>query len=56
MYLIDVTSPGANTEDVITQYSSAIKVLRFLDPSGAILERVCTPLRVYLKNRGDTIR
>ncbi|KAL5259145.1 hypothetical protein ACHWQZ_G009560 [Mnemiopsis leidyi] len=48
--------PGANTEDIITQYSSAIKVLRFLDPSGAILEKVCSPLRSYLKNRDDTIR
>ena len=48
--------PGANTEDIITQYSSAIKVLRFLDPSGTILEKVCSPLRYYLKNREDTIR
>ena len=48
--------PGANTEDIITQYSSAIKVLRFLDPSGTTLEKVCSPLRHYLKNRDDTIR
>lgn len=48
--------PGANTEDIITQYSSAIKVLRFLDPSGAMLEKVCGPLRTYLKKREDTIR
>ena len=48
--------PGANTDDIITQYSSAIKVFRFLDPSGAMLEKVCAPVRNYLKQREDTIR
>lgn len=48
--------PGANTSDIITQYISSIKGLRLLDPSGVILERVCDPVRHYLRIREDTVR
>jgi anaphase-promoting complex subunit 2 len=47
---------GANTPDIITQYVSAIKVLRLLDRSGAVLEQSCQPVRQYLKQREDTVR
>lgn len=30
--------------------------LRLLDPSGVILERVCDPVRNYLRVREDTVR
>lgn len=30
--------------------------LRLLDPSGVVLEQVCTPVREYLKTREDTVR
>ena len=49
-------NPGVNTDDIITQYSSAIKVLKFLDPSGVTLHKVCLSLRKYIKERDDTIK
>lgn len=39
-----------------TRYISAIKTLRVLDNSGVLLERVCGPVRAYLRSRGDTVR
>jgi hypothetical protein len=48
--------PGVNTADIITQYVSAVKALRLLDPSGVVLEKVCSPVREYLYNRDDTVR
>lgn len=32
------------------------KGLRLLDPSGVVLEQVCSPVRKYLKTREDTVR
>lgn len=32
------------------------KGLRLLDPSGVVLEQVCSPVRNYLKTRDDTVR
>ena len=48
--------PAVNTDDILTQYVSAIRTLRELDPAGIILENVCLPLREYLRSRDDTIR
>ena len=30
--------------------------LRILDPSGVVLEKVCDPVRSYLRIRDDTVR
>ncbi|XP_062517010.1 anaphase-promoting complex subunit 2-like [Corticium candelabrum] len=48
--------PGANTPDILTQYVSAIKALRLLDPTGVMLEQACQPVKQYLKRREDTVR
>ena len=41
--------PGANTADIITQYISSIRSLKLLDPTGVIVERVCQPIKDYLR-------
>ncbi|XP_038206458.1 anaphase-promoting complex subunit 2 [Zerene cesonia] len=48
--------PGVNTPDILTAYISTIRALRYLDPSGVILEKVTRPVRNYLRNREDTVR
>eukprot|EP01135_Chromosphaera_perkinsii_P010821 Nk52_evm16s2241 gene=Nk52_evmTU16s2241 len=48
--------PGANTVDIITQYISAIKSLRIVDPEAIVLNVVCEPVREYLRKREDTVR
>ncbi|KAI8453611.1 hypothetical protein BY996DRAFT_4613630 [Phakopsora pachyrhizi] len=48
--------PGADTQDIITQYISLIKALRLLDPPGVLLSCVAHPVRAYLRSREDTIR
>uniref|UniRef100_UPI00358E4051 anaphase-promoting complex subunit 2 isoform X2 n=1 Tax=Myxine glutinosa TaxID=7769 RepID=UPI00358E4051 len=48
--------PGVNTDDIITLYISAIRALTHLDPSGVLLDRVCEPVRKYLRCREDTVR
>lgn len=48
--------PGVNTTEILTFYIEAIRALRFLDPSGVILELVCLPVRSYLRHREDTVR
>jgi len=48
--------PGVNTTEILTFYIEAIRALRFLDPSGVILELVCQPVRNYLRQREDTVR
>lgn len=48
--------PGANTADIITQYISAIRSLKVLDPTGVIVERVCQPIKDYLRKREDSVR
>lgn len=37
--------PAVNTIDIITAYTAAIKVLRKIDPSGALLQEVTQPIR-----------
>ena len=41
--------PGANTNDILSQYVSTIKALKDLDPSGVLLENVGEPIRLYLR-------
>jgi len=41
--------PGANTADIISQYISAIRSLKVLDPSGVVVEKVCQPIKDYLR-------
>jgi len=48
--------PGADTQDIITQYISLMKALRILDPPGVLLSCVAQPVRLYLRSREDTIR
>ncbi|KAJ2493616.1 Anaphase-promoting complex subunit 2 [Coemansia sp. RSA 2050] len=47
--------PGATTGDILTQYISAIRCLRLLDPSSTVLEIVARPIRSYLRSREDTV-
>ncbi|KAJ2861429.1 Anaphase-promoting complex subunit 2 [Coemansia aciculifera] len=47
--------PGATTSDILTQYISAIRCLRLLDPSSTVLEIVARPIRSYLRSREDTV-
>lgn len=48
--------PGVGTVEIITLYIQAIRAFRRLDPSGVLLERCCTSIRSYLRQRSDTIR
>ncbi|KAJ1931656.1 hypothetical protein EC988_009716, partial [Linderina pennispora] len=47
--------PGATTNDILTQYISAIRCLRLLDPTSTVLEIVAGPIRGYLRSREDTV-
>lgn len=47
---------GTLTSDILQQYVNMIRTLRFLDPSGVILENVSDPVREYLRRRPDTVR
>jgi hypothetical protein len=42
--------PGAATYDILQQYVSTIKVLRYLDPPGVLLYGVAEPIRRYLRS------
>lgn len=42
--------PGADTQDIITQYISLMKALRILDPPGVLLSCVAQPVRLYLRS------
>ncbi|KAG4302353.1 hypothetical protein PCANB_001334 [Pneumocystis canis] len=48
--------PGADTQDIISQYISTIKCFLILDPPGVLLDKVAKPIRKHLKNRNDTIK
>ncbi|KAJ9522865.1 hypothetical protein QJQ45_023651 [Haematococcus lacustris] len=47
---------GAPARDIVHQYVATIRVLREIDPSGALLAAVSGPLRAYLRGRADTAR
>ncbi|XP_058810288.1 anaphase-promoting complex subunit 2 [Phymastichus coffea] len=48
--------PGVSTPDILTAYVAAIKALRQLDPTGAMLELITEPVKRYLRGREDTVR
>lgn len=47
---------GTQTADILQRYVSTIRTLRFLDPSGVVLDCVSAPIRAYLRRRPDTVR
>ncbi|KAI0566527.1 Cullin [Gracilaria domingensis] len=47
---------GTITSEILQQYVNVIRMLRFLDPSGVMLENVSEPVREYLRKRPDTVR
>ena len=48
--------PGATTSTVIDQYISTVRVMLMLDPRGVLLDSVSRPIRVYLRQREDTVK
>jgi hypothetical protein len=47
---------GASTQQILDMYVSAIRALRIVDPSDALLTFVTKPVRRYLRQRKDTVR
>ena len=41
--------PGADTKDILAQYVSIMRCLRFIDPPGVLLHKVADPIRKYLR-------
>lgn len=52
----ELLNAGTMTSDILQQYVNMIKALRYLDPTGVILEGVSDPVRNYLRHRPDTVR
>ncbi|CAG0924684.1 unnamed protein product, partial [Notodromas monacha] len=48
--------PGVATHDILTAYVSALKALRYLDPSGVLALEACSPMKNYLMTRNDTVK
>lgn len=48
--------PGVNTNDILTGYVAAIKTIRHLDNSGALLETITEPVKQYMRCRPDAVR
>jgi anaphase-promoting complex subunit 2 len=55
-YVMRLLHPGAYTNDIIVQFVSTIKALRYVEPAGVMLEQVLEPIRAYLRGRDDTVR
>lgn len=51
-----ILNAGTLTTEILQQYVNMIRALRFLDPTGVILEHVSGPVREYLRHRPDTVR
>lgn len=51
-----LTHPGADTSQIIDVYINTIKVLKILDRTDRLLSVVAEPVRVYLRDRTDTVR
>uniref|UniRef100_A0A158R4U9 Anaphase-promoting complex subunit 2 n=1 Tax=Syphacia muris TaxID=451379 RepID=A0A158R4U9_9BILA len=47
---------GAITTEVLEGYAKAVECLRRLDPTCVIMQRVCSLIRNYVKQRPDTVR
>ncbi|CAF1140548.1 unnamed protein product, partial [Didymodactylos carnosus] len=48
--------PGAGTTDILAAFINAIRVLRYLDSTGVMMELSCNNVKQYLARREDTIR
>ncbi len=48
--------PGAATSDIIQHYLSTIRVLKYIEPSGYILDIISKPIQRYLRSRKDAIK
>lgn len=48
--------PGANTNDIISQYINTIRTLSILDPTGVSLSKLNPNIKNYLKKRPDGIK
>ena len=48
--------PGADTKDILAQYVSIMRCLRFIDPPGVLLHKVADPIRKYLRYETTTHR
>ncbi|KAK6443738.1 hypothetical protein LTR95_000565 [Oleoguttula sp. CCFEE 5521] len=46
---------GASTVEVLSIYVNMIHAFRLLDARGVLLEKVATPIRVYLRGKDDTV-
>ncbi|KAG7905762.1 hypothetical protein KL907_002909 [Ogataea polymorpha] len=46
---------GVNTIDIIKCYISTIRSFLIIDHRGVLLDKVCRPIRAYLRDREDTI-
>lgn len=55
-FVAKLLNAGTFTADILQQYVSTIRTLRFLDPSGVVLACVSGPIRTYLRRRPDTVR
>lgn len=55
-FVAALLNPGVLTGDILQQYVNTIRTLRFLDPTGVILDCVSGPIRDYLRRRPDTVR
>ncbi|KAK4975631.1 hypothetical protein LTR66_010939, partial [Elasticomyces elasticus] len=47
---------GATTAEILSFYLNVIHVFRFIDPKGVLLDRVARPVRLYLREREDTVK
>lgn len=47
---------GVSTVDILATYISTIRCFLIIDHRGVLLDKVCRPIRRYLKQRDDTIR
>ncbi|GAB5371387.1 hypothetical protein AAMO2058_001575500, partial [Amorphochlora amoebiformis] len=56
MFSRRLLTPGANTRDILLQYSYTIGALCVVDPTRIILKAVGPPICQYLRSRNDTVR
>ncbi|ANZ75715.1 BA75_02559T0 [Komagataella pastoris] len=47
---------GINTSTIISFYLLVIKAFLKLDPRGVLLDKVCRPIKHYLRDRDDTVK
>ncbi|VDN55036.1 unnamed protein product [Dracunculus medinensis] len=52
-YLLHI---GVSTVDILQGYANAVECLRRLDPTCVIMQKICSIIRTYIKQRPDTVR